>query len=311
MLDDYGVYAMAHIVYAGMATFDYDLVRRVKMSSKVRGTMIKKEKEESADDEEDCINSDFESCEVGSLASKITILENDRSLPSIDDIYSLLKHAISNIDNTNLGLLQSILKDILVLQPWTRTLDGSEEKTLYRMENVVNKSGKVINLTEDTAEISDDDMQTIAKVNFSELPSTHAGSTKNPVNHVATPVGKGDNAKKSSSTESTAKKIGDQDERTSALRKTPTSMEKKSLERKNTSLHHSYGKGDCSDTDEDEENDSTNATTAKRAMKSVRDKQNSSFDDDDDDDDDNDHFGGMFIYLYTNYKHLLHNPYNK
>ena len=296
MLDNYGIWAMAHIAYAGMATFDYDLLRRVKMTSKVRGTVIKKEREESADDEVECINSDFESCEVGSLASKITILEHDQSLPSIDDIYSLLKQAISNIDNTNLELLQSILKDVLVLQPWTRNLDGSEEKTLYRMENVVNKSRKVINLTEDTTEISDDDMQTIAKVNFSALPSTHAGSTKKPVNLVATPVGNGGNAKKSSNTDSTAKKIGDQDEQRSAQRKTPTSMEKKSQENERLPLQQSFAPGDYSDTDEDEEYDGISTATAKGAMKSVADKQNSSFNDDDDDDDD---FEGMFLYLYN------------
>ena len=292
MLDDYGIWAMAHIAFAGMATFDYDLLRRVKMTTKVRGTVIKKEREDSEDEEEGCINSDFESCEMGTLASKLTILENDRSLPSINDIYSLLKNAISNIDKNKLGLLQSILKDLLVLQPWTRNLDGTEEKTIYRMENVVNTSGKVVDLSIDTTEKSDDDMEIIAKVNFSALPSTYAGSTKKPINHVATPVAKGGNAKKSTSTESTAKQIGDLDDQTSAPVKTPSSIGKKSPVCQRFPLQHSYGKEDDSDTDDDDEGDYRNAANVPQARKSFSQKHGTRIIDDDDDNDD---FVGMFF----------------
>jgi hypothetical protein len=59
MMDSFGTWAMAHIVFAGMATFDYDLLRRVKFPSKVRGTVIKKECEGSEDDEEGSNNSDI------------------------------------------------------------------------------------------------------------------------------------------------------------------------------------------------------------------------------------------------------------
>ena len=61
MLDDYGTWAMAHIVFAGMATFDYDLLRRVKIAGKVRGNVIKKERDDSEIDEEGSNNSDIES----------------------------------------------------------------------------------------------------------------------------------------------------------------------------------------------------------------------------------------------------------
>lgn len=60
MLDDYGTWAMAHIAFAGMATFDYDLMRRVKIAGKARGNVIKKEHAESEDDDEGSNNSDIE-----------------------------------------------------------------------------------------------------------------------------------------------------------------------------------------------------------------------------------------------------------
>lgn len=307
MLDDYGTWAMAHIVFAGMATFDYDLLRRVKIAGKVRGNVIKKERDDSEIDEEGSNNSDIESGDIGTLASKITILENDRCLPSINDIYSLLKNAISNIDNSKLGLLQSILMDVLVLQPWTRNLDGSEEKTIYRMENVVNKSGKCVDLTVDTIEISDDDMETIGKVNFSDLPTTNAKSVKQPINHAATPIAKGGNAKIFSSTESTAKTIGDLDDQTSAPRKASTSSRgKKSPERKGVALQRSYEDAAQSDTDDEVEDDDLNAETMREAIQNLATFQHANYEDDDDTDDAD--FQGMYGIVILKYKRLVHNP---
>ena len=299
MLDDYGTWAMAHIVFAGMATFDYDLLRRVKIAGKVRGNVIKKEREESEDDEVGSNNSDIESGEIGTLASKLTMLKSDRSLPSINDIYSLLKNAITNIDNSNLGLLQSILMDVLVLQPWTRNLDGSEEKAIYRMENVVNKSGKCVDLTVDTIEISDDDLEIIQKVNFSDLPTTNGRSAKQPLNHAATPIAKGGNEKKSPRTESTTKTIGDIDEQTSSNKKAnASSIGKKCPERKGVALQHSYEVESESDTEDEEETDNLNAETLSGACKQLAILQNASYEDDDEAD-----FEGMCCIIIKNYKH--------
>jgi hypothetical protein len=147
-------------------------------------------------------------------------------------------------------------------------------------------------LSIDTTEKSDDDMEIIAKVNFSALPSTYAGSTKQPLNHVATPMAKGGNAKKSTSTESTAKQIGDLDDQTSAPVKTPSSIGKKSPVCQRFPLQHSYGKEDDSDTDDDDEDNDLHAANVPQAMNSLSQKQGTRILDDDDDNDD---FEGMFF----------------
>ena len=160
------------------------------------------------------------------------------------------------------------------------------------MENVVKKSGNLVDLTTEPTEISDDDIETIGRVNFTDLPSIHVGSTKQPLNHMATSMAKGGNAKLSSSTENSGKKIGDIDDQTKEPRKTPSSIGKKSPERRKIDLSKSLGKEVTSDTDDDDENDDLQAVTEEQAMKSLTEKHNSGFDDDEDDNDD---FEGMFL----------------
>ena len=291
MLDDYGTWAMAHIAFAGMATFDYDLLRRIKVAGKARGNVIKKEEPESEEDEEGSPNSDNELRDNGTLASKLTILENDLALPSIIDIYSLLKNAICNIDTNNLGLLQSILMDVLVLQSWTRNLDGLEEKAVYRLENVVNKSGKIVDLTQDTNENSDDDMDVIQKVKFGAIPTTNTASMKIPINPARTPTAKGGNTKISKSAESTSKMVGDMDEQTSTSRTTSTDFSKKSPGNLGVSLQPSFGNGETSDTEDEDMDDSLNAETEKGARRQLKILQKDHYDDDAVDDDSS--IGGM------------------
>lgn len=248
--------------------------------------MIKKEEAESEEDEEGSPNSDIELGDNGILASKLTILENDLSLPSVIDIYSLLKNAICNIDTNNLGLLQSILMDVLVLQSWTRNLDGLEEKAIYRMDNVVNKSGKIVDLTQDTTENSDDDMDVIQKVKFGDLPTTNTASMKIPINPARTPTAKGGNTKISKSAESTSKMVGDMDEQTSTSRTTSTAIRRKSPGNLAVSLQQSFGRGQQSDTEDEEMDDNLNAETEEGARRQLKNLQNDRYDDDADDDDD-------------------------
>ena len=166
------------------------------------------------------------------------------------------------------------------------------------MEYAVNKSGKCVDLTVDTIEISDDDLEIIQKVNFSDLPTTNGRSAKQPLNHAATPISKGGNEKKSPRTESTTKTIGDIDEQTSSNKKAnASSIGKKCPERKGVALNPSFG-DESDDTEDEEETDDLNAETMRGACKQLADLEKASYEDDDEAD-----FEGMCCIIIKNYKH--------
>ena len=288
MLDDFGTWAMAHIAFAGMAAFDYDLLRKVKTSGKARGHVFKREVEEKADDEDGSNNSDNESIDVGTLASKLTTLENELSLPCIDDIYTLLKSAISTIDNNKLGLLQSILMDMIVLQPWTRNLDGIEEKELSRMENVGQKSGlKITDLSQDH---SDDDLTTLHNLNFSDLPTSLIGK-KQPLQLASTPSAKVSKTNTSSgSAKSTTKTLENLDDQLSVPRSSKPIIPRKSPHPTGVTLVASFPSSFVDGSESEEEIDVINAETTQGAQKVLAAMKDNN---DDDDDIDDDYFDGM------------------
>ena len=270
MMESFGTWAMAHIVFAGMATFDYDLLRTVKTASKARGTILKGEKEPSEDDK-DGSNSDDDSIDVGTFASKLNTLENELSLPSIDDIHSLLRSAFLRIDNKDLGLLQSILRDLLVLQPWTRSLDAKEEKTLSRMEAIANRSKtNVVDLTADTKENSDDDLSSFQKVNFSAITTTAAGTKKQAVQQSTTPASQVPASKiTKSSNGSSSKKGFDIDAQITSFHRQETSKQKISPFAFGNALQTSFGKNDDMDTDSDGDNRLQFAGSEKAAKRAL------------------------------------------
>ena len=303
VLIDYGLWAMAYIAFAGMAAFDYDLLRKVKAHGKVR---MKREKENSEEDQSNS-NSEEESIDVGTFQSKLTTLENERHLPSVEDIYSLLKAAFTSINKEDLVLLQSILMDILVLQPWTRNLDAQEEKALFKMEQIAKKSKeKVVDLTGEQEVESDDELGNIGKVNFCTLlPPASAASRKIPLNKVAapkekmtTPQDKEMNTNNTASGGESAKKtFGDADDLLTSVAKVATSTATKSPKIAQITLRESFGKEDDSDTEDDDDDEFLQAETTRGAQKALSAQRN--FEDYDNDSEDFEGMSNMYIYELT------------
>ena len=118
----------------------------------------------------------------------MTSLEKDSLVPTITDLHALLKSAFSSMTKEDQHLYQSILMDILVLQPWSRKLDSAEVKALTRMENLVKSRSKLMDLTQEDNGDSDDE-GSFTKLTFQPIPlSLHQGKKLPVANVPSTPL---------------------------------------------------------------------------------------------------------------------------
>jgi len=183
-----GVYAMAHIAQAGIASFDLDLLRKQKYTTtKLKN---KKEKQDNAnlEDVDEDMASDVDTNDVGTLSATMTSLEKDSLVPTIADLHALLKSAFSSMKKEDQFLYQSILKDIQVLQPWTRKLDYAEFKAITRVENAAIKFKNRFDDASKEGEESDEE-EDFGKVSFQQIGHIRGPGKKNPISVIpSTPV---------------------------------------------------------------------------------------------------------------------------
>jgi len=155
--DYMGTYTMAHIALAGCAYFDLGKLSKQQLTLQGKSHIKKENKKDVSSSDEVEEDSNYEKdCHIEGMTQAIGQLIDDNTLPTVEEVQSILKKAFTSLKDNEHLLLQSILPDLYVLQPWTKPLDYQEKIMLQKMQFSEMIRGKTIDLTNGDSEEDDD-----------------------------------------------------------------------------------------------------------------------------------------------------------